>query len=160
MEFKRKSTRLNGRLAAVLAEGALRSALVSSTLKSRRSEESRRPRSRKGRGWGSSWSVRGTALGWVLDEGAMFLKASTSAGDVQAFPHLASLQFTRPTHRLRAEMIWGSPRAITMWSSFGLAGRRDRCCKCGCGLGSSPAISSPEGSPAPFASYSECRSDA
>ena len=110
-----------GRLAAVLAEGALRSALVSSTLKSRRSEESRRPRSRKGRGWGSSWSVRGTALGWVLDEGAMFLKASTSAGDVQAFPHLASLQFTRPTHRLRAEMIWGSPRAITMWSSFALS---------------------------------------
>lgn len=98
------------RLAAVVAEAALRSSQIANWLV-------RRPDVLAGRAkfssleerWADAWPVRGTRYGVILSKALPYVRSADDRTRAE-FPRLALMTFTRPIRRLRYELLIGDWR--------------------------------------------------
>jgi NACHT domain len=108
------------RLAAIVAETALRSPLFASNLvmSSERIAVSRFGWMTKGKErWSEAWPIRGTRLAGTLQVALPFIR--TLPADLRSeFPHLTILSATRPIRRLRNEILFGDWRMTLLLVSF------------------------------------------
>lgn len=98
----------DARLAAIVAETALRSPLFASSMAAIRvpDETVSRPRDER---WSQSWPIRGSRFAYVLRSALPFVRDIPPAQRSE-FPHLTLLSQTRPIRRLRYEIVFGDWR--------------------------------------------------
>jgi hypothetical protein len=109
-----------GKLAAIVAESALRSSWVARELSPEPMPRKAFPRIPVGDGsnWANCWALRGTRYGLVIEEGLKYLGTCGPEGN-QDFPRLALLSLSKPFVRLRTELAVGNPRRsylLLFWS--------------------------------------------
>jgi archaellum biogenesis ATPase FlaH len=106
----------DARLAAIVAETALRSPLFASNLAMSSERKISRGFGRLPAGkerWADSWPIRGTPLAGVLQVAVPFIR-TLSSDRRSEFPHLALLSSTRPIRRLRNELLFGDWRVSVL----------------------------------------------
>ncbi|WP_341716094.1 NACHT domain-containing protein [Micromonospora sp. FIMYZ51] len=99
------------RLAAIVAEAALRSSLFSNSLAPppRRSFLGRATLTNSAERWVDAWPIRGTRLAGTLAIALPYVRRCAAASQAE-FPHLTVLSYIRPVRRLRHEIMFGDPR--------------------------------------------------
>ncbi|GAA2395999.1 hypothetical protein Cme02nite_56490 [Catellatospora methionotrophica] len=105
---------INGepRLAAIVAETALRSSLFATTLRSERGLAGRKPRSFRypHEPWADAWPIRGTRFAATLAVALPYLRGLSREQRAE-FPHLAILAYTSPIRRMRHELVFSDVAA-------------------------------------------------
>jgi NACHT domain len=96
----------NQRLAAVVAEAALRSSLFVATLVQPRN---RAPFLYPDQPWADSWPIRGSRFAYILSLALPYVKSLTAEKQAD-YPHLRLLAYVRPIRRLRYELLFGDWR--------------------------------------------------
>ena len=109
----------DGKLSAIIAEGALRSTLVAEGLAPTPVPDSHtRIRSdRNAEPWVDAWPIRGTAYARVLSVALPYIR-SCGHPEIEDYPHLELIQYVRPLRRLRYDLMFGNWRLSVLLVSI------------------------------------------